>query len=155
MPALKQSWLNLLADAKYRGQALSFPANWYIGLFNVMPSRSAAGTELSVGGGYTGYARVAVASSLANWSGTQSDGSTSASSGTRDYISNNVAISFSASLAAAWNNIVAFGLFDAASGGNHREWGSIVDLTGAPITISREIGAAMVFAPSELRLYLR
>jgi hypothetical protein len=155
MSLLKQAWLNTMADAKYRAQAITFPATWYISLFTVAPTRSAAGTELSTGAGYTGYARQAIASSLANWSGTQSDGSTTASNGTRDYISNNVAITFSAALTAAWNGIVAFGLHDALTSGNHHEFGNIVDENGNPITVSRAVGDPLVFAPGRLRLYLR
>lgn len=155
MPALKQAWLNLIIDAAYRGESITFPATWYIGLFNVLPTRSTSGTELSTGAGYTGYARVGVASNTTNWSGTQSDGSTAVSSGTRDYISNNIDIQFVDPLAAAWTGIVGFGLFDALSGGNHREWGTITDSSGNPITISRAIGESVLFEPGQLRLYVR
>ena len=155
MPALKQSWLNLVIDHRYRAQAITIPATWYIGLFNVIPTRSASGTEISTGAGYTGYARQSIACSLANWSGTQGAGTTTASSGTNDYITNNVDITFSASLAAAWSGLVGFGLFDAVSGGNHREWGEIVDSGGNAITVSRAIGEPVIFEAGQLRLYIR
>lgn len=155
MPSLAQAWLNTLIDHRYRGQTLAAPSNWYIGLFTVMPTRSTSGTELTTGGGYTGYARVAYACSLANWSGTQSDGSTSASSGSRDYISNNSIVSFSGSLAAAWPSVVGFGLFAASSGGTVSEFGSITDTSGTPITRSYSVGDAVTFQAGQLRLYMR
>jgi hypothetical protein len=155
MAALRQAWLNLLIDAEFRGEAITFPANWYVGLCTVMPTRSSAGTELSTGAGYTGYARQAMPTDLITWSGTQSDGSTTASSGTREYITNNIDVSFSASLAAAWNSIVGFALYDASTAGNQRRFGSIVNSAGTAITISRAIGEPVIFEPGQLRLYLR
>jgi hypothetical protein len=155
MASLRQAWLNLLIDAEFRSQSITFPATWYVGLFTVLPTRSTAGTELTTGAGFTGYARQAMPADMTTWSGTQSDGSTTASSGTREYITNNINVSFTASLAAAWNGMVGFGMFDAVSGGNMRRWGSIVNSGGTAITISRAIGEPVIFEPGELRLYLR
>lgn len=138
-----QYWLNLFVDANLRGQAITFPATRYVGLFTVMPTRSTGGTELSTGAGFTGYARQALAASLANWSGTQAPGSTTVSSGTTDYVTNNVVVTFSAALAVAWNGIVGWGLFDAATAGNLLEFGPIVDGSGNPITRSFFIGEAV------------
>jgi hypothetical protein len=151
-----QYWLNKIMDAEHRGQAITFPSPRYIGLFSTLPTRSTAGTEISVGAGYTGYARVSDTPSLANWSGTQGAGTTAVSSGSgasADRISNNVAVSFSASLAAAWAGIVGFGFFDAASAGNLLEWGVIVDSNGDPITRSFVAGDAVEFAAGTLILY--
>jgi hypothetical protein len=153
MAALRQAWINSELDWRFRGQTLTPPATNYIGLVLVLPTRSSAGTELTTGAGYTGYARQAMPADMTTWSGTQSDGSTTASSGTRTYISNNIAVTFSASLAAAWNSIVGFAVYDAVSGGNQYEWGSIVNSSGVPITISRAIGEEVVFEPGQLRLY--
>jgi hypothetical protein len=154
MPAYTQAWINAQLDWEVRGQTLTPPATRYVGLFRVQPTVSSAGTELSAGGGDTGYGRQAFASNMTNWSGTQSDGSTSASSGTRNYISNNVTITFVASLLAAWNEMRGFGLFTAASGGTLHRYGLIVDASGNPITVSRNIDEAVVFEPGRLRLYL-
>jgi hypothetical protein len=155
MASLRQAWLNLHIDAEFRGQEITFPATWYVGLVAVLPTRSTAGTELSTGAGFTGYARQAMPADMTTWSGTQSDGSTTASSGTREYITNNINVSFSASLAAAWNGIVGFTLHDAVTAGNQRRWGSIVNSAGTAITISRAIGEPVIFEPGQLRLYLR
>jgi hypothetical protein len=155
MPSLTQDWLNLLADAEFRQVSFTFPSANYIGLFRVMPTRSTAGTELSTGAGDTGYARQSLPWSLTNWSGTQSDGSTVASNGTRNYITNNVAITFSTSLSAAWNGIVGFGLFSASTGGVLRRFGQITNDAGTPITISRAVGESYIVDPGRLRLYLQ
>jgi hypothetical protein len=145
-----QYWLNLIHDANRRGQAIVFPATRYIALFTVMPTRNTAGTELSTGAGYTGYARQAYAASMANWSGTQGAGTTSASSGTSTDVSNNVAVEFSASLAAAWPTVVGWGEFDALTVGNLLEFDPIVDSNGDPITRSFSIGDPVSFAPGTL-----
>jgi hypothetical protein len=147
---LSQYWLNLLIDANLRNQAITFPATRYIGLFTVLPTRSTGGTELTTGAGFAGYARQSLASSLANWSGTQGAGTTSASSGTDDEVSNNVAVSFSAALAAAWAGVVGWGLFDAVSAGNLLEFGSIVNASGTPITRSFAIGDPVEFPAGTL-----
>lgn len=153
MAALTQDEVNYLSDFRHRGQGTGARDEWRIGLFTVLPTRSTSGTELSTGAGYTGYARVTFSSTMANWSGTQGDGTTTASSGTQDYISNNVAISFSASLAAAWPSVVGAGLWDDT--GVLREWARLVDSSGNPITRSWAIGDAVVFSPGTFRLYTR
>jgi len=148
---MSQYWLNLIADANRRGEAITFPATRHIALFSVMPTRSTPGTEISVGAGYTGYARVALASSLANWSGTQGAGTTAVSSGTADYITNNVVVTFSATLAAAWPGIVGWGEFDASTAGNLLEFGTIVDTAGDPVTRSFATGDTVSFPVGTLR----
>lgn len=104
---------NKLIDHLFRGQAYTPPATLYVGLFTAAPTDTGGGTEVAGGS----YARVGVAASLADFAGTQSAGSTAASSGTGGTTSNNAAIAFPAPTA-AWGTVVAFGLFDAASGGN-------------------------------------
>lgn len=104
---------NKLVDWLLRGQAFTPPATAYVGLLTAGCSDSAAGTEVTGGS----YARVAVASSLANWAGTQSAGSTTASSGTGGTTSNNGAITFPAPTA-NWGVVTHFGIYDAASSGN-------------------------------------
>lgn len=104
---------NKLIDAFLRGQAYTMPATVYVGLATTTGSDAACGTEVTGGS----YARVSVASSLANWAGTQSAGSTVASSGTGGTTSNNNAITFPAPTA-NWGSITEMCVFDASSSGN-------------------------------------
>ena len=104
---------NKVIDAMIRAQALGAPATWYVALYTACPTDSTGGTEVTGGS----YARVAVTSSLANWAGTQSAGSTTASSGTNGTTSNNNAITFPAPTA-NWGTVTCWGIFDASSAGN-------------------------------------
>lgn len=127
---------NKLLDWLLRGQAIGItgasaaagtgPANVYVGLFTANPSDTGGGTEVSGGS----YARVTVASSLANWAGTQSAGSSTASSGTGGTTSNNNAITFPTP-SANWGVVTGIGIFDAASAGNLLLW--------APLTVNKTI----------------
>lgn len=113
MSAMSDYLENKIIDWLLRGQTFTPPATVYVGLLTVAPSDSGGGTEVT-GGSYT---RVAVASSLANWAGSQSAGSTTASSGTVGTTSNNAAVTFPAPTA-NWGTVVAFGVYDASSAGN-------------------------------------
>lgn len=104
---------NKLLDALLRGQSYTMPATVYVALETAAGNDAACGTEVSGGS----YARVAVTSSLANWAGTQSSGSTTASSGTGGTTSNNAAITLPAPTA-NWGTVVGFCVMDASSGGN-------------------------------------
>jgi hypothetical protein len=131
---------NKVIDALLRNQAIGTPATYHVALFTAAPSDTGGGTEVSGGA----YARVAVAASLANFSGTQGAGTTAASSGTGGTVSNNNAITFP-SPTANWGTVTHFGLFDAASAGNLWIWG--------PLTISKTINngdAAPSFAAAAL-----
>jgi hypothetical protein len=118
---------NKFTDWFFRGQAIGItgasaaagtgPTNLYVGLLTAAPSDAGGGTEVSGGS----YARVTVASSLANWAGTQSAGSTTASSGTGGQTSNNNAITFP-SPTANWGTVTHLGVYDATSGGNLLYW---------------------------------
>jgi len=92
-------------------------------------------------GAATGYARIAIASTLAAWSGTQSAGSTVASSGTGGQISNNAAISFAA-VTTALGLVVGVGLWDALTGGNC--WEVALQSSGTPTNIGANIAANIV-----------
>lgn len=92
----------------------------YIGLLTATPTDSTGGTEVTGGS----YARVAVGSTLANWAGTQSSASTTASSGTGGTTSNNGTITFPAPTA-NWGSVVAFGIYDAPTGGNLLAYASL------------------------------
>lgn len=104
---------NRLVDHILRGQTFTAPANLHAALFTTATTEAGGGTEVTGGS----YARVAVACSLANWAGTQSAGSTAASSGTGGATSNNNAITFPTPTA-AWGTVTHVALFDASSGGN-------------------------------------
>ena len=104
---------NKIADAVFRGQTLGAPANFHIGLDTAACNEAGAGTEVTGGS----YARVSVAASLANFAGTQSAGSTTASTGTGGTTSNNVAITFPTPTA-GWGTVVSVRWWDAASSGN-------------------------------------
>lgn len=104
---------NKLIDAFLRAQSFTMPATTYYALATTSGSDAACGTEVTGGS----YARVAVTSSLANWAGTQSAGSTTASSGTGGTTSNNIAVTFPAPTA-NWGSVVEFCVFDASTSGN-------------------------------------
>lgn len=105
---------NKIIDWLFRGQSLTPPATWYVGLFTSNPSDAGNdGVEASGGN----YARVAVANNLTNWAGTQGAGTTTVSSGTSGTTSNNVTVTFP-TLTADIGTAVGFGLWDAPIGGN-------------------------------------
>nr|WP_297388299.1 hypothetical protein [uncultured Roseateles sp.] len=104
---------NKLIDHLLRGQTLTAPATVYVGLSTAACGDSGFGTEVTGGS----YARVAVTSSLANWAGTQSAGSTTASSGTGGQTSNNAAINFPTP-SAGWGTVTHWFIADASTSGN-------------------------------------
>lgn len=120
MSALSDYLENKLVDHVLRGQAYTPPATVYVALFTAAPSDAGGGTEVSGGA----YARVAVTSGLAAWAGTQSAGSTTASSGTGGQTSNNAAITFPAPTA-SWGTVTHFGIYDASTGGNLLIWSAL------------------------------
>jgi hypothetical protein len=113
MAALTNYGENKVIDALMRAQAIGTPATWYFGLDTATSDDTGSGTEVTGGS----YARVAVTASLANFAGTQSAGSTTASSGTGGTTSNNSAITFPAPTA-NWGTVTGWRLWDASSGGN-------------------------------------
>lgn len=130
---------NKIVDALLRGQTLGAPATGYWALGTDTCTDAGPGTEVSGGS----YARVSVAASLANWAGTQSAGSTVASSGTTGTTSNNAAITFPQSTA-AWGNLQSVWLMDAASSGNR--WICInlttpFNVSAAGVTVSFPAGS--------------
>lgn len=112
MAALTDAAENAVIDALLRGQSLGAPATFHVALFTTATSDAGGGTEVTGGS----YARVSVTSSLANWAGTQSAGSTTASSGTGGQTSNNNAITFPTATA-NWGTVTHFALMSASSGG--------------------------------------
>ena len=126
---------NTLVDMLLRGQSATINGktlSWsatptlYLALFTAAPSDAGGGTEVTGGS----YARVAITCSLANWAGTQSAGSTAASSGTGGVSSNNGVQAFPAPTA-SWGVVTHFAIMDDASAGNMLIW--------APLGISKTI----------------
>lgn len=111
--ALSDYLENKLVDHVFRGQSYTAPATVYVALFTTACSDSTGGTEVSGGS----YARPGLATSLANWAGTQGAGTTAVSSGVSGTTSNNAAITFSTPTA-NWGTVTYIGLMDASSGGN-------------------------------------
>lgn len=132
---------NKLVDALLRGQSLGAPATWHLALYTTTCSDAGPGTEVSTAG--TAYARQAVSASLAAWAGTQSAGSTVASTGSGGTTSNNATISWTQS-AAAWGTVQAVGWMDAASSGNRWiciDLGTPLAVAGAGYTVSFQPGS--------------
>jgi len=144
MAAMTDYLENKLIDQLFRAQAYTFPTTLHIGLLTAAPADGTAGTEVAGGS----YARVAVASSLANWAGTQAAASTVASSGTSGTTSNNATITFPAPTA-AWGVASHWGIYDAASAGNLLFYGAL----GASKTINNG-DAAPSFAAAALTLQI-
>lgn len=142
MSAMSDHLENRIIDWLLRGQTYTPPTSVHIGLFTAAPSDAGGGTEVSG----NGYARAAVSSSLTNWAGTQSAGSTTASTGTGGQTSNNNSISFPTPSGAGWGLVTHFGIFDAASGGNLLFWGAL--------TQSKTInpGDSVSYAPGQLTI---
>jgi len=115
---------NKLIDWLFRGQALgitggsagagSGPTALFIGLLTANPTDSTAGTEVAG----NAYARVSVASSMANWAGTQGPTTTVASSGNTGTTSNNAVITFPTPTPSGWGTLTGVGIYDALTGGN-------------------------------------
>jgi len=131
---------NKLTDLIFRGQAFTAPVTIYVSLHTANPADDATGTEVSGGS----YARVAITANLTNWSGTQSAGSTIASSGTGGASSNNGSITFPAPTA-NWGACTHFGIWDALTTGNLLVFGAL----GTSKTINDD-DAAPSFAAAAL-----
>lgn len=81
---------NDIIDTYIRNQTSTKPTTWTFRLYTAAPGETGGGTEAS----YTNYAAATLAASLANFAGTQSAGSTTASSGTGGQTSNNLLLTF-------------------------------------------------------------
>lgn len=110
---LTDTYENKIGDHIFRGVAYSAtsPAYFYVALFTSACTDSTRGTEVTG----AGYARVAVERSTTAWLSTQGDDDVSA--GTTGIIANAAIVQFPAPVS-AWGVITAFGIEDAATGGN-------------------------------------
>lgn len=131
MAGSKSDYLeNAILDLILGGTALSAPATVYVALFTAAPSDSGGGTEVSGGS----YVRKSVTNNSTNWP--------AASGGSK---SNGTAITF-ATATASWGTVVAFGIFDASSGGNLLYWADLTasKTVGSGDTASFAVGALTV-----------
>lgn len=120
MSAMSDYLENKLVDHLFRAQTFAAPATLHVGLLTAAPSDSGGGTEVSG----NSYARVAVTTALTAFAGTQSAGSTVASSGTGGQTSNNAVITFPTP-SGTWGTVTHFGIYDAASAGNLLFYGAL------------------------------
>lgn len=93
-----------LLNHVFRAVALSAPAAVYVGLFTSAPGEAGGGTEVSGGS----YARQAITFGAPS-------GGTVTQSG---------AVQFPLA-SASWGTVVAYGIFDAVSGGNLLAWAAV------------------------------
>lgn len=100
---------NKVIDHILGGGDYARPATVYIALFTAAPTDAGGGTEVAGGS----YARAAMTNNATNWP--------AAAGGVK---SNGTAITF-AQATGAWGTIVAFGVFDALSGGNLLFWATL------------------------------
>lgn len=105
---LEQKVLNHVFGAT----AYSAPGTLYFALFTAAPSDSGGGTEVTGGS----YARVALTNNTTNFPNATGTSPTSKSNGT--------VITFPTATA-NWGTVVAFGIFDASSGGNLIAWADL------------------------------
>lgn len=118
MPGSFSDFLELeLLDHVFGAAAYTAPDTLHVALFTVAPSDTGGGTEVSGGG----YARVAVTNNPTNFP--------AASGGAK---ANGTDVTFPTATA-SWGTVVAFGIFDASSGGNLLAW--------ATLTTNKTIGS--------------
>ena len=148
MAAMSDYLENKLIDFVFRGQAFTPTTNTFVGLLTSAPNDANTGSNVvEVSGG--GYDRVAVGSSLLNWSGTQSNSANTTSTGISGTTYNINAITFPAPSGANWGVINAFGLFDASTGGNLLFYGTLT----TPKTVNNG-DAAPTFSAQALSIQL-
>jgi hypothetical protein len=104
---------NAVLNYILRGTAMPTVSGLHVALFTVTPSDSGGGTEVAG----SSYARVSVARTTGAWSSPSNVGGF-------QQTSNVAAIVFPTSTG-SWGTVVAFGIFDASSGGNLLYWGAL------------------------------
>lgn len=100
---------NAILNHVLGAQTYTPPGTVYVALYTTAPGETGGGVEVSGGG----YARVAVTNNTTTWPTT-----------TNGQKSNGTAITFPQATA-AWGTVVAWGLLDAATGGNLLYYGDI------------------------------
>lgn len=141
---------NKLVDWAMRGQTFAPPGILYVALCTSAPTAAALGTEVSV----SGYTRAAITSSLADWSGTQGSGTSTASSGTTGAVTNNIDIIFGTPTADVPSPVGYFMIMDASSSGNMLYYGTIVNGGGTPTPRTISSGDGLSFVAGSLKIQL-
>lgn len=98
-----------ILDQMFGQTAPSIPATYFFALFTTAPTASTAGTEVTGGS----YARVSVTNNTTNFPATSGQNKT-----------NGTAINWPISTG-AWGTVVAWGIYDASTGGNLWAYGGI------------------------------
>jgi hypothetical protein len=109
-----------LLNHLFGGVAYAVPGTYHFALFTSAPNDTGGGTEVNPSG--SGYARKVVTNDTTNFPTIAAPASKT----------NGASIDF-LTASAAWGTVVAFGIYDAASGGNLLFWG---DLTTARSVLS-------------------
>lgn len=139
---------NRLLNWRFRGQTMTPEAQLWVGVLSA--ADATGGTEVTGGG----LARAAISSSLAAWSNTIADGTTTAGiggiEGTRGLISNNLRIVLASALTVGKTFSYA-GLWDAEVGGQLRYFGLLYDTDGNAISRSYAVGDEVAFEPAALQ----
>lgn len=139
---------NKIIDWFHRGVSFTPPATVYVALCSTAPTASTAGTELSG----TSYARVAVAQGTTEWAATNGDTTTTnPSTGTTGTTSNNADVDFGTAGAGGWGTASHWETYDASTGGNRLQYGTIVDGGGTPTPRTIGAGDPVKFPISTLR----
>ena len=100
-----------IIDHIFRTATFTKPSNIYVALYTAAPTDTGGGTQVTGGS----YARVAAGPADANWAAPVSGNGVT---------SNLTAITFPTPTA-NWGTVVAFGIFDASTGGNLLVWGML------------------------------
>ena len=132
---------NILTDHLFRSRTFTKPTTIGVALYTTAPT-DAGGGGVEVSG--NNYSRATFTPGDSNWRGTHGT-TTGNSSGTGGVSSNAVQIAFPTP-SATWGTVVAFALFDAASGGNMLMWNNL--------TVSKTInqGDGVVFVDGQLQV---
>ena len=97
---------NKLLDHVFKTTPFTVPTNIYVALYSVVPTKAGGGTELTG----NGYARIV----MNVWD-----------AGAAGATENTNVITFAAASGGDWAEAVAYGLFDAITGGNFLGWGDL------------------------------
>ncbi len=107
---------NLVLGATLSETAIPALVNLYIALFTDSPADLGGGVEVQGGG----YARALAPKNAQTWEITATG-----------RMSNKVPLSFPASTS-SWGTVIAFGIYDAATGGNLLYWGDLITQVAIP-----------------------
>lgn len=116
MSAMSDYLENKLIDHIFRAQTFTAPTTLYFALLTAAPNDASTGATITEVANSNNYARASVTCSLANFAGTQSAGSTTASSGTGGVTSNNGTITFNTP-SGNWGTVTHIAVLDSGTHG--------------------------------------